>query len=348
MKRQGANSTYWGNIIEAVNSLLTGLKLSIRHLFEARDRRKPIGVYEKDYFEQKSGIFTLQYPHESIPVPENGRYRLHNDIEDCIVCDKCAKICPVDCIEIEPVKAVEEIGKTSDGTPKRIYAARFDIDMGKCCFCGLCTTVCPTECLTMTKAYDFTEYDVADHIYAFAEMSPLEILEKQQALEKYNREKELAKAAKTSVSATKEPVTPEAEKMAPTGKPAFKPRMPMKPKSVNPAKKDDDPEKDAKAKALELMKAKTKASEPAAGAEKSEVKSAPGPEAEQPKAKKTAPVVRPKIITKKPEGKEFEEDKIENKAGEANDDKNLKPSPAKPVFRPRPMIKKPKGNEGEQ
>ena len=90
------------------------------------------------------------------PIPDVGRYRLHNEIDDCIVCDKCAKICPVDCIDIEPIKATEEIGKTSDGTPKRIYAAKFDIDMGKCCFCGLCTTVCPTECLTMTKVYDFS------------------------------------------------------------------------------------------------------------------------------------------------------------------------------------------------
>lgn len=187
---QGANNTYFGNIREGFMTLLTGLKLSFRHLWQARKRRTPIPVYHQDYFQQQSGIVTLQYPKESIPVPDNGRYRLHNEIDDCIVCDKCAKACPVNCIDIEGIKATEEIGRTSDGTPKRIYAAKFDIDMGKCCFCGLCTVVCPTECLTMTKAYDFTEYDVDDHIYSFAEMTPMEILEKKKEKEEADKEKE--------------------------------------------------------------------------------------------------------------------------------------------------------------
>ncbi len=195
---KGSNSTYFGNIKEAVSSLLAGLRLSFRHFLEATQSRKPVGIEDDSYFEQQTGIVTLQYPRESLPVPDNGRYRLHNEIEDCIVCDKCAKICPVDCIEIEPVRAVEEIGRTSDGTPKRLYAATFDIDMGKCCFCGLCTTVCPTECLTMTKAYDFSEYDSADHIYAFSEMSPLEILQKKQELEAYTKQKEAEKAKKSA------------------------------------------------------------------------------------------------------------------------------------------------------
>ena len=142
-------SRYFSNIVESVKTMSGGLKLTLRYLFQAVRSRKPIGISEPDYFEVDTGIMTLQYPHESLPVPETGRYRLHNEIDDCIVCDKCAKICPVDCIEIEPIKDTETFGTTSDGTPKRIHAAKFDIDMGKCCFCGLCTTVCPTECLTM-------------------------------------------------------------------------------------------------------------------------------------------------------------------------------------------------------
>ena len=113
-----------------------------------------MSIEDADYFKQKDGVVTTLYPYESIPVPDNGRYRLHNEMEDCIVCDLCAKICPVDCIAIDPIKSTVEIGKTSDGSTRRIYAATFDIDMAKCCYCGLCTTVCPTESLTMTKAYD--------------------------------------------------------------------------------------------------------------------------------------------------------------------------------------------------
>jgi formate hydrogenlyase subunit 6/NADH:ubiquinone oxidoreductase subunit I len=154
-----------------------------------------VAVQAADYFTNRTGIATIQYPHQMQPVPDNGRYRLHNEIDDCIVCDKCAKICPVDCIEIEPVRAVEEIGKTSDGTSKRIYAAKFDIDMGKCCFCGLCTTVCPTECLTMTKVYDFSVTDMREHNFVFAEMTETEIAEKRRVLEEHQKTKAAAPAA---------------------------------------------------------------------------------------------------------------------------------------------------------
>ncbi len=222
---------YLDNIKKSASTIKEGLVLTFKHLLEAREARKPIGIEEADYFDQKTGSVTLQYPFESFPVPDNGRYRLHNEIDDCIVCDKCAKICPVDCIDIEPIKAVEELGKTSDGTPKRIHAAKFDIDMGKCCFCGLCTTVCPTECLTMTKVYDFSEFDIEDHNYAFAEMTPLEILEKKNALEQHQQAKVSALKKDTSPAQAPKPVVPKAG----MAKPKFKPK-PMVPKKPNSGK----------------------------------------------------------------------------------------------------------------
>ncbi len=193
---------YLDNIRKSAVTLKEGMKLTLKHLAEAKDSRKPVGIESDEYFDQQTGTVTLQYPFESFPVPDNGRYRLHNEIDDCIVCDKCAKVCPVNCIDIEPVKATEDLGKTSDGTPKRIHAAKFDIDMAKCCFCGLCTTVCPTECLTMTKVYDFSEFDVQDHNYAFSEMTPLEILEKKKALEIQQQEKELQRTQKVEAAST--------------------------------------------------------------------------------------------------------------------------------------------------
>lgn len=189
--------SYWRDILSAVRSLSAGLKLTFRHFLLARNSRKPTAIYDPAYFTQPDGISTIQYPHAILPVPDTGRYRLHNEIDDCIVCDKCAKICPVDCITIEPIRAVEEIGRTSDGTPKRIYAATFDINMGQCCFCGLCTTVCPTECLTMTKVYDFSVTDIREHTFAFAEMNDEEIAEKKKILEEHQKQKS-AQVARTS------------------------------------------------------------------------------------------------------------------------------------------------------
>ena len=210
--------SYAQNIIRTFRSLAEGLRITLRHLIKAR-RTQPIrAIHEANYFAEREGIATIQYPYEMQPVPDNGRYRLHNEIDDCIVCDKCAKICPVNCIDIVPIKATEEIGKTSDGTPKRIYAATFDIDMGKCCFCGLCTTVCPTECLTMTKVYDFSVTDIREHNFAFAEMSEPEIAEARKKLEEHQKSKVAAPPA-TPEPAEKKPA------VAPGAKPVFRPKI---------------------------------------------------------------------------------------------------------------------------
>ena len=129
------------------------MALTWKHAWSARKSRNIQQIQDPEYFSagENTGIFTLEYPHEKIPVPVNGRYQLHNEMDDCIVCDKCVKVCPVDCIEIDPIKATGLVGHTSDGSPIRLYAAKFDIDMSKCCFCGLCTTVCPTECFDNSK-----------------------------------------------------------------------------------------------------------------------------------------------------------------------------------------------------
>ncbi len=230
-----AKKTYWKSISESTHSLLGGLRITFSHLLASRKSRKPIAITDNNYFTHTQGINTVQYPYEMQPVPDNGRYRLHNEIDDCIVCDKCAKVCPVDCIDIEPIKATEEIGKTSDGTPKRIYAAKFDIDMGKCCFCGLCTTVCPTECLTMTKVYDFSTYDIHDHNYAFAEMSLADIAAKKQLAE--DQQKNKAAAATKPVVSTPAVATPTSNSETPEapkpGKPVFRPKIkPVPPPST--------------------------------------------------------------------------------------------------------------------
>ncbi|RAU82016.1 4Fe-4S ferredoxin [Pontibacter arcticus] len=150
---------------------------------------------DENYFKQPDGLVTLTYPYEALPIPDNGRYRLHNEIDDCIVCDLCAKVCPVNCIIIESVKATEDIGTTSDGTKKRLHAPVFDIDLAKCCYCGLCTTVCPTDCLTMTPVYDFVEVDIKNMVYHFTDLSPEEAEEKKQLLAKQQEEMAAAKAA---------------------------------------------------------------------------------------------------------------------------------------------------------
>lgn len=208
--------SYWKKMGEAAHSVLAGLHLTIVHLIRSGRTRPVRSISADTYFLEQQGIATIQYPHQVLPVPDNGRYRLHNEIDDCIVCDKCAKICPVNCIYIEPIRAVEEFGKTSDGTPKRIYAAKFDIDMGKCCFCGLCTTVCPTECLTMTRVFDFSVTDIREHNFPFADLSETEIIEKKKLFEEHQ---------KARSASTEQPSPGTQAKTSPPARPVFKPKM---------------------------------------------------------------------------------------------------------------------------
>ena len=168
--------------LHSLGTLWKSLRLAWQHLRKSMGPRvRNLPITHTAYFQ--SGSSTLQYPHECLPVPVRGRYQLHNAIDDCIVCDKCAQVCPVDCIEIEAIKSPVPLGKTSNGMTKRLYAARFDIDLAKCCFCGLCTTVCPTQCLTMTPEYDYSVFDWAEHKVSFATMTAKEIIAHKQAWE---------------------------------------------------------------------------------------------------------------------------------------------------------------------
>jgi NADH-quinone oxidoreductase subunit I len=188
------------NVIKTVGA---GMKLTLGHFFGATESRQVKPIMDDNYFGQDSGTTTIQYPRQKLPIPEVGRYQLDVEIDDCIVCDLCAKICPVDCIEIESIKATEAIGKTSDGTTKRLYAAKFDIDMAKCMYCGLCTVVCPTECIIMTDQYDRSVLTLNEMVYKFSDMTAAEAEGKRIELEKLNAERLAAKQATMQASKDK-------------------------------------------------------------------------------------------------------------------------------------------------
>ena len=230
-----------------VQSTRKGMALTWKHAWNARKQRSVHQIQDPSYFQNSEGIVTLEYPNVEIPTPVNGRYQLHNEMDDCIVCDKCVKVCPVDCIDIEPIKATGLVGHTSDGSPIRLYAAKFDIDMSKCCFCGLCTTVCPTECLTMTSEYDFSVFDVKDHTFAFANLTPELADEKRRLYEQFVAEKAEAKAGASPksevVSPKEEGESPKAESPKSEGvSPADKPKPAFKPSFKKPVIPNaDDP-----------------------------------------------------------------------------------------------------------
>ena len=237
--------SYFHDVKTGILTSIKGLSLTLRHLRNATKRRTPEGIASDNYFDLQNGLVTLQYPYEQLPIPDNGRYRLRNEIDDCIVCDKCAKVCPVDCITIDAIKATEEVGRASDGSPIRLYAATFDIDMAKCCYCGLCTVVCPTECLTMDKKFDYSEFELGKLTYEFSNLSQEQADEKRALYEQFLQEKEAAKAAQTAAKATSVPATeadavlPKEVPKRPVSRPTAKPKTPI-PAEPLPDKENPD------------------------------------------------------------------------------------------------------------
>jgi len=325
-------SGYFRNISEGISTTVTGMRLTLRHLWSARNRRKLVDIRTDDFFSGQEGMVTIQYPQETIPIPDNGRYRLHNEIDDCIVCDKCVKVCPVDCIDIEPIKAIEEVGRASDGSPIRLYAAKFDIDMAKCCYCGLCTTVCPTECLTMTKTFDYSELDVRDMVYNYANLTAEEADEKRRLLEQFQKEKEALKAApKPAVTAEKPAASP--------ARPVFKPGMKPKVQETGlteeirkeEIKKEEVMEETPVAKPARPVFLPKKPVPVVAKEETPEVKAEEIPEAKTEEAPKPAPKLpfkpsmKPKVVSEEKVEMPPQEEKVAEEPVK----------PARPIFKPK-------------
>jgi NADH-quinone oxidoreductase subunit I len=201
-------SEYFGNIKTGAVTIASGMGITLKHFFNAIHRKGDAGVDDVNYFRQVDGLCTLQYPREVIPTPKNGRYRLYNNIEDCIGCGQCVRACPIACIAIETIKVAADdlalCGKTSDGQQKKFWIPVFDIDVAKCMTCGICTTVCPTECLAHTSVSDFSEFDRSNFIYHFGNLSRREAEAKRrknadlQAKAQAEKEKKAAEALKES------------------------------------------------------------------------------------------------------------------------------------------------------
>lgn len=168
---------YFSNIWNSLITIAIGMKVTFKHLFVP--------------------AVTIQYPDVRLELPERERNRLYVNMDDCIGCDQCARACPVNCIEIETVKALpnEDLGKTSNGKKKALWVTKFNIDFAKCCYCQLCVFPCPTECIYMTDVYEFSEFYREDLIYDFVTLTPEEREQKKVNYQKYEAEKAAEKAA---------------------------------------------------------------------------------------------------------------------------------------------------------
>ncbi len=149
--------------------ILNGLGVTLKHFFDTyvddiqwlgRRYFKPEGIAHRSSKDTK-GIFTVQYPEDKLPVPEEFRYvpfLVYDEQPDgekeirCTSCGICAKVCPPQCIWIV---------RTNDpqtGRPVPV-PAEFYIDADICMNCGFCAEYCPFDAIIMDHDYEIASYN---------------------------------------------------------------------------------------------------------------------------------------------------------------------------------------------
>jgi NADH-quinone oxidoreductase subunit I len=202
------------------NGIFKGLGVTLKRFIDTYiEDIKWLGkrYYTQDGIEQRTssdarGVFTIQYPDEKLPIPEEFRYipfLLYEEGENgeikerCTSCGICAKVCPPQCIWIVRTNDPE----TGRPVPE---PEEFYIDVDICMNCGFCAEYCPFDAIKMDHDYEISVYDrYAQNIYNkeklmkpvsyYAEIRPTNYTRE----EKARAEAEAAKAARKSKAAKK-------------------------------------------------------------------------------------------------------------------------------------------------
>ncbi len=107
------------------------------------------------------GVFTVQYPDEKLPTPEEFRFIPFLVYDEgpgdekkvrCTSCGICAKVCPPQCIWI--VRTTDPVTNRPVPDPKEFY-----IDVDICMNCGFCAEYCPFDAIKMDHDFELSVYD---------------------------------------------------------------------------------------------------------------------------------------------------------------------------------------------
>lgn len=226
---------YFKNIIEGLSTTATGMKITLEHLFG----HKVTNQYPDNYHPILSG-----------DMPPNSRNRLFVDMSGCDGCEQCNKACPVNCITIETIKVSpneENIPLMNDGKKRKSWVSKHEIDFAKCCFCSLCTEVCPTNAIIMTTAFEYSEFDREKLKYNFSDLSPEQVIEKQQMWDDYQAQKKREQDEKKRLDAEKKAQEDAAKAIESKVEPISAPKVEIS---------DEEKQKEREAKRLDAEKKK--------------------------------------------------------------------------------------------
>jgi NADH-quinone oxidoreductase subunit I len=101
---------------------------------------------------------TVQYPEVRPDLAPRFRGFPEVDLDTCIVCHLCEKVCPTSCIHIEDIihgPAHGEEAAPDAPKVKKKEAVVFNINAAICMVCGLCEEACPTKPKSIILGHHF-------------------------------------------------------------------------------------------------------------------------------------------------------------------------------------------------